>query len=472
VLVTDQLEAELRAQINEQSAQIALQAKQLSELIEQITILKEQLAANSSNSHKPPSSDPPGSSSKKTSKNKAKRKRGAQRGHKGSHRQLLPACEVDVFVDFHPPECESCWQPLEAEIDTKASRFQVTEIPIAGKHITEYRCHTIRCSCGYSTRASNSDVPRFAFGPRLCALVTLLTGVYHLSRRKTVSLLLDMVDVRISLGSVSAIENRMSEAIEPVVAEAWDKIPDAPVKHTDGTSWLQQGTLMSLWVIATAEVTVYKVLKSATMKAIRGLFTNLKGILVSDRDSSLGFWAMENRQICWAHLLRKFVSFSERDGPAGQMGQELLDYALLTFEYWQAFQSGEFLRADFQDKMKSVSEQFSGLLQRAVNAKISRFSGSCANITKHEEALWTFVTMDGVEPTNNHAERELRDFVLWRKRSFGSQSTRGNQYAERMMTVVKTARKQGRDILSLLIAAIEARCLICPTKTPSLFIEA
>jgi transposase len=281
-----------------------------------------------------------------------------------------------------------------------------------------------------------------------------------------------MVDVRISLGSVSAIEHRMSEAIKPVVDEAWDKIPDAPVKHTDGTSWLQQGILMSLWVIATAEVTVYKVLKSGTTKAIRGLFTNLKGILVSDRDSSLGFWAMENRQICWAHLLRKFVSFSERDGPTGKMGQELLDYALLTFEYWHAYQSGEFSCAEFQAKMKSVSEQFSELLQRAVNAKIYRFSGSCANIIKHEEALWTFVSMDGVEPTNNHAERELREFVLWRKRSFGSQSTRGNEYAQRMMTVIKTARKQGRDILSLLIAAIEARHWACPTKIPSLFVEA
>src|SRR5262249_4705680 len=117
----------------------------------------------------------------------------------------------------------------------------------------------------------------------------------------------------------------------------------------------------------------------------------------------LSFWAMERRQICWAHLLRKFVSFSERAGPSAEFGRQL-DRA--TFRAW----------------MTPVRAQVEAVLERAVASGIDHLAGSCANILEHRMALWTFVDVDGVEPTNNHAERELRAFVLWRKRSFGTRA--------------------------------------------------
>ncbi len=118
-----ELEAKLvlrDARIAEQDAQITLLTQQVAELLEQVAFLTEKLGQNSSNSHKPPSSDAPGNGTKsgtnlqreKNRRKKSKRKRGGQRGHQGNHRSLLPPSQVDEFIDFFPPECESCWSPL------------------------------------------------------------------------------------------------------------------------------------------------------------------------------------------------------------------------------------------------------------------------------------------------------------------------------------------------------------------------
>ena len=224
---------------------------------------------------------------------------------------------------------------------------------------------------------------------------------------------------------------------------------------------------MSLWTITSAIATVYYILSDGCRETIRPLFGALAGILVSDRASVFGFWAMAMRQICWAHLLRKFVSFSERDGPAGEIGYELLDYTALVFDYWHGFTDGTLTREELVEWMRPLQQQFENLLTRAVAANIPRLSGSCANILAHRQALWTFVINPGVEPTNNNAERELRAFVLWRKRSFGSQSERGERFAERVMTVVHTARKQGKDVLDFVVQCYTAH--VHGTTPPSLF---
>jgi transposase len=179
--------------------------------------------------------------------------------------------------------------------------------------------------------------------------------------------------------------------------------------------------------------------------------------LVSDRATVFSFWVMAMRQICWAHLLRKFISFSERDGPAGRFGRELLEYTGLVFEYWQGFKDGKLTREELAGWLAPVRRHFERTLEAAAKADIARLSGACADILAHREALWTFLTEEGVEPTNNHAERELREFVLWRKRSFGSQSERGERFAERVMTVARTARKQGKAVLEFLVGSIKAR---------------
>jgi transposase len=175
---------------------------------------------------------------------------------------------------------------------------------------------------------------------------------------------------------------------------------------------------------------------------------------------------MAFRQVCWAHLLRKFVSFSERDGPAAAIGRELLDCTALIFEYWHGFKDGQLTRAELETWMRPVQLRFELVLERAATAEIKHVSGSCADMLAHRDALWTFVTREGVEPTNNHAERELRAFVLWRRRSFGSQSERGERFAERVMTVAHTARKQGIGVLDFITDCCRASA--CGTAPPML----
>jgi transposase len=286
--------------------------------------------------------------------------------------------------------------------------------------------------------------------------MAMLTGVYQLGRRQAVTALADFFGVKISLGALSRVEDRVSKAVEPAVNEAWKKAQQADVKHTDGTSWRQAGQALQLWTIATTAVTVFKVLTDGTAEALKVLLGRIKGVLVSDRAAALNFWTMKRRQICWSHLLRKFISFSERDGPAGDFGRVLLEYTGILFDYYRAYKDGQISRKTFRQRMDPVRVQVEAVLTRAAQTKIKRLSGSCENILAHREALWTFVDNPQVEPTNNHAERELRKFVLWRKRSFGTQSERGNRFAERIMTVAHTARKQGKPVLVFLTAACQA----------------
>ena len=260
---------------------------------------------------------------------------------------------------------------------------------------------------------------------------------------------------------------RVSDAVQPAVDGAWEQVHKAAVKHTDGTSWYQAGLTMALWTVATTMATVFKVVPDNTKDTLKSLYGELRGILVSDRAKALNFWAMERRQISWAHLLRKFVSFSERDGPTARFGRDLLDYTGVIFEYWHDYKAGKMTRAQLIASMVVVRHQFEAVLAQAAAAGIASLSGSCADILEHKAALWTFVDREDVEPTNNHAEREIRAFVLWRKRSFGTQSARGNVFAENLMTVAHTARKQHKNVLAFLTQCCEAQR--DKTRAPSLF---
>jgi transposase len=476
------LEAQLRArdeqlrardeELRARDDRIASLEQHVATLAKQVADLSAKLGQNSSNSHRPPSSDSPDERRKRKDKSKPKgnRKRGGQQGHGGAHRELLPPEKVNKVVDLYPPECESCWKPLPQVPDPAPKRYQQIEVPPIEPYTTEWRRHKVTCPhCGYKTRAAYDEetIPASPFGPRLMAIIALVTGIYHLSRRKASGLLTDVLGVRVSLGALSAVEARVSDAVQAAVDMAWERVGQAGVKHTDGTSWYQAGISMALWTIATTTATVFKIVADSAKDTLKPLYGTLHGILVSDRAKALNFWAMARRQICWAHLLRKFVSFSERDGPAGAFGTQLLEYTGVVFEYWHDYKAGKLDRETFARWMVPVRHQVEALLAQAVAADLAALSGSCADVLEHKAALWTFVDHDGVEPTNNHAEREIRAFVMWRKRCFGTQSARGNTFAENLMTVAHTARKQKKNVLAFLTECCEAQRDQAPT--PSLF---
>ena len=460
---------ELEAALAARDERIEAQDARIAKLEKLVGELSRQLGQNSGNSHLPPSSDGPGArpgnNSGKGNKKK-KRKRGGQPGHRGSHRALLAPDEVDDIVNHFPPECEDCGAGLPKTEDPEPLRIQRTEVPEIKPTVIEERYHAVTCACGCTTRAKfTSSSP---FGPRLMALITLLTGVYHLSRRRTVALLGDVLNTSLSVGAISAVEGRASEAVKPAVDEAKAVVDQAEVKNTDATTWLHKGVRRQLWVLASSLATVFTIVVDGSAETIKPFFGACKGILVSDRATVfVSLWKMKFRQICWSHLLRKFISFSERDGPAKAIGNELSELTGLLFNYWHAYKDGNLSKAKFREWMAQVRAQVEACLQRAVDADIEHVSGSCADILAHREALWTFITHDGVPPTNNHAEQEVRGFVLWRKRSFGAQSERGHRYAARVMTVAHTARKQNKNVFAFLTRCCEA--YLAGAACPSLF---
>lgn len=446
----------------------------VAELEKKVSALATELGRNSSNSNRPPSSDTPAERAVRAQKHPGgkggKRRRGGQPKHPGTRRELVPPDDVDDVAHFFPSHCEHCSTSLPETHDPAPVRFQLTDLPAFEPHVTEYRRHTVECPrCRKQTTAAHDPtrIPVSPFGPRLMSFVGVLTGYYHLSRRRAASLLRDMMGVRLSLGAVSALEKRVSEAVSKPAQEAWQRVIAGEVKHTDGTSWYQSGVALSLWVIATACATVYKIVANGQRETLKPLFGEPQGVLVADRATALKFWAMDRRQVCWAHLLRKFVSFSERDGPAGKIGRDLLSYTSILFEYWHQLRDGLLDLETFRARTAPLRLQFEALLERAAKSRIEHIAGSCADMFDHREALWTFIDEEGIEPTNNHAERELRAFVLWRKRSYGTQSERGNRFAERMMTVAHTAHKQRKNVLEFVTECCVAH--IDRAAAPSLF---
>ncbi len=457
--------AEVRTQLAESDARIAELEEQLATALAAIERLTEEVNRNSTNSHLPPSSDGPGAVSRgvrRPKTKKSKRKRGGQKGRRGAHRELLSADRVDEVVDVFPAACEACARPLSRDPEVDARRYQQIDLLLAGPHVTEWRRHEVQCVCGHCTRASYdaSQIPTSPFGPRLVSIVAALTGVYHLSRRRVQMLLHEFFGIDVSLGVISKMEARMSLALQSATGEAHDDVVAAMVKHADATSWLLAGVTMSLWTLSTKLTTVFRIFTDGRRSTIEQMFKNpfgrLFGILVSDRASVFGFWAMALRQVCWAHLLRKFVSFSQRDGPVGTFGRELLDYAALVFEYWRGFEEGKLSRDELKAWMAPVRKRFEATLERIVAAELDDCSGSCGDILAHKAALWTFVDIPGVDPTNNLAERDLRALVIWRKLCFGSQSERGLRFVERVMTVAHTLRKRGRAMLDFFERTVAA----------------
>ena len=319
-----------------------------------------------------------------------------------------------------------------------------------GRFITEYRFHTVQCTCGEHVSPHRRQAPLSSFGPRLCSTISLLTGRYHHSRREAVEFLRDVFAISISLGSVSSIESRVSQSLEPASDEVLAHVNEADVKHVDETIWLRDSSRSSAWVIASSQATAIRLTDQGRRRNLRDILPQTRGVLISDRASVFLYWPMSARQICWSHLLRLFVSFSERDGPTSRFGGELVDYTELVFAYWRQYRDGLVSQERLKVLIAAVQQGIKPCLQRAAAEQIKGVSGSCTNILKHWQAMWGFVDTDAVEPTNNHAERELRRLVLWRKRCFGTQSERGDRFVERMLTVCHTARKQGHRILDFL----------------------
>ena len=423
-------------------------------LARRVAALEARLAQTSQTSSRPPSSDPPGTP--RPRRPPSGRRPGGQPGHPGRHRPLLPVAQVQAVVPVKPAHCARCGAALRGT-DPTPLRHQVTEVPPVTPIVTGYQLHTLPCRCGATTRAAlPPGVPAGAFGPRLQALAAVCTGVYRLSRRTTTALLRDLYDADLALGSVTACEQAASQALAVPVAAAHTHIQQHPVAYVDETGWREARRRAWLWVAVTATVTVFLVHARRGAGAAQALLGVFAGILTSDRWAAYTRWPLRNRQLCWAHLRRHFAAFAEVPGAAGRLGRDLLGETDQLFTWWHRVRDGTLARATFRAYMGPLRQRVEGLLFLGSRCRHVPTAATCREILVLAPALWTFVRVAGVEPTNNAAERALRPGVLWRKGSFGSHSAAGSRFAERMLTVAATLKQQRRDIVDYVTLACAA----------------
>ena len=423
-------------------------------LVARVEELERRLGMNSRNSSMPPSTDPP--QAPRPEHKPTGRRPGGQPGHEGHCRPMLPVEDIDEVIPVKPPVCDTCGAPLRGE-DKRPRRHQVWELPPITPHVTEYQIHTLQCPrCGGATTASwPAGVPTGGFGPRLTATVALLTGVYHTSKRTAQAIMADLFGTPMGLGSVTAAESAVSDALAQPVQEARAAVESAHVLHADETGWREARHRAWLWVAVTSVATVFLIHASRGQQAARHLLGAFAGVLVSDRWGGYNFYGGP-RQLCWAHLRRAFTAFSEYGGQAGRIGEDLLAKTRLMFTWWHRVRDGTLSRQAFQDKMQPVRSEVEGFLREGTTCGHKKMQRQCKNILKLAPALWTFVDLEGVEPTNNAAERAVRPGVLWRKGSFGTQSPEGSRFVERIMTACATCKQHGRNVVEYLGEACQA----------------
>ena len=435
--------------------------KLIAQLQAELHELRAQLKRNSSNSSSPPSVDPPGAP-KPVVKTPTGRKPGGQPGHKGHHRHRLPPERVNTVVPYVPTVCDHCNAPLSADPgpdDPEPTWHQVAELPELAAIITEHQGHARTCPCcGHINRGViPPEVRAHVFGPRMAATMSYFAGRHHIGRRGVEEIVETVFKVPTSLGTISAMEAEMSDALGHPYQEAEEAVREAPIKNTDETGWREKGQKRWLWTAATATVAFFAIHLRRSYEGLQALLGETPlGIVGSDRWGAYSKLPLERRQICWAHLKRDFQKLIDRGGPAEAIGRACLEVVECVFADWWAFRRGEIDRPSLQTRVDRIARELQGILEQGRSCADSKAATFCGNVLALYPALWLFTSIEGVEPTNNHAERILRLGVLWRKNAFGCHSAAGCRFVERMLTVVQTLRLQKRPVLDYLYRAISA----------------
>jgi transposase len=371
-------------------------------------------------------------------------------------RVRLAAERVNHVVQYVPTGCERCLAALPKEAgvnDPEPSWHQVAELPAVAAIVTEHQGHGRHCACcGHLTWGKiPDDVRAHGFGPRLAAVVIYLSSRCHASKRAVEETVETVFRVPISLGSISNLEAEAATVLAPAHAQAEQAVRQAPVKNADETGWSIGGKLCWLWMAATNWVAYFKISAGRGQVNFRELLgQNIGGIICSDRWHAYNFLDLAHRQLCWAHLKRDFQKWLDHGGEGRVIGQSGLDAVKRIFELWRDFRQGTIDRPKLQAAMEPVCQALYQALEAGEDIADKRVRCFCRKILAVYPALWTFMRIDGVEPTNNHAERTLRLAVIWRKISFGNQSEGGCRFAERILTVVQTLRLQKRNVMNYL----------------------
>lgn len=455
------------ARIAELEALVAKLTEQLAASEKRVAELEARLKTNASNSSTPPSANPPGSPPP-VKKKKSRRKRGAQPGHAAKLRELVPPEQVTEYKHFVPESCEKCDAKLSSEAgpnDPPPTQFQTVEIPPIVAHVVEYQGHARTCPCcGEVTRAAiPSEIRAHAFGPRLVATLSYLSGCHGMSKRGVEEACEVIFGINLSVGTICNLEQEVSAALATPHQQAVDAVQNADVKYADETGWKKKGVKCWLWAAATKWVAVFVIFPTRSALGMAALLGEvITGYLHSDRYTTYGGVPAEHRQLCWSHLKRDFQKLIDRGGEAEKIGRRAKALVKKVFAAWHEFVEGKVTREQLQQRIDVIANIMNRILIDGANPngdaarRDSQLVRFCENLLNVEESLWTFARVQGVEPTNNFMERLMRLAVLWRRKSFGCDSEAGCRFVERILTVVQTCRLQKRPVLNYLYEAVTA----------------
>lgn len=431
--------------------------ERVAELEKLVAELKDRLLANSSNSSTAPSSNPLWAPKLKPKKPTGK-KPGGQAGHQGHHRQLLPIEQVDEVIEHRPRRCARCQAPFDSQTPcTLRHRHQVAELPPRAVVLSEHQSYACTCThCGHRTTCPvPRPVVRSVTGPRLTAALCYLSAFVHGSRRAIEEVASELLGCPLSLGAISHREHEMTAALGSSYRQVQRHVRKAPAKNVDETGWQRAGRW--LWVAATQTAALFKIDRGRNWHGLQNLLGKLvNGTVCSDRHGLYERLKIRCRAICWAHLKRDFQRFVDRGGTTTWLGEEALLIIHDVFALWHRFKAGRINRKTLRRHIGPLRQRMKDLLDRGHHCGVKKARYFCRNLLKVFDALWTFTRIDGIEPTNNHAERMLRPAVIWRKQCFGSHSQGGCTYVQRMLTAIHTLRLQNRSALDFLSDTLHA----------------
>lgn len=421
---------------------------------QQISILEKKIASlssNSTNSSKPPSSDGPQVT--KPKRKKSSRSPGGQKGHKGKKRELLPVEEMDDVFHHYPKVCAKCSAHLDPQISEETSdpeRYQTSELPEIKPIRNEHQCHELGCTCGHKTRAElPPEVAHSQFGPRAHGAIAYLTSVHKIGRRGIVEILNTLFGLNLCLGSVCNCIDRVSPELEPVTEELRDALPESGNLNIDETGWKCKGNRRYLWVFVSPLVVYFSIAASRGAKVLGSVLgETFKGVITSDDHSAYSSYHKKGmRQLCWAHMIRKFKSLKEsRSSPEAYLfAKNMLKEIGHVFGCWHAFRDGAINRQELLNATALMRARIKRYCIAHLNSPDAQVRTRAKRTLDNWPHLFTFLTHEGVEPTNNIAERAIRPAVQWRKLCFGNQSEDGERFTERILTVTRTCRLQGKN---------------------------
>lgn len=400
-------------------------------------------------------------------KPKSNNKPGGQPGHARHERPLIPTDQCDEMVPCQPTACRRCGEKLSGH-DPEPWRHQVWEIPEIKPLVTEYQRHRLTCPCCGETTCGElpPGVPSSQAGPRLVALTALLMGCFKQSKRRVALFMGEVLNQPCSPGWVVKLQNQATAALTPAYEELAKQLPGEDVLGIDESPTKEARRKSWLWTFVASTYTFFTLRTTRAATVLEELLTKeFDGVVNCDRAKM--YWNVGRPQWCWAHLKRDFQALIDHpDHQVKRLGRDLMRPTKELFRHWSRCRDGTITRRGFERLMQPIRKKIDGLLLRGVFSGNPKLARMCKPLYNHRDWLWTFVEIEGIEPTNNASERALRPAVIWRKLSFGTQSAAGSRFVETILTVVETCHRQSRSSFDYLTAALKAH--FAGEPTPSL----